>query len=214
MMPEEEAARLMRFILDLRQAGVTDARALAMLERTPRAAYAPPHLQALAMEDRALPLAHGQIMSKPSLVGRMLAALDLAPEHAVLDIGAGSGFQAAAIASCARRVTTLDRWLDLIVSAREQIGRARLMNVAAHLADGLEGYAAEAPYDRIVLNGAVPEIPLALREQLAPGGIIVAPVQEGGREEGAARLVRLRKGEPEDLGPIAFAPLEPGLGAD
>ena len=206
-MPADDLARLMRFVLEMRQAGVTDARALGALERTPRTHYAPAHLEGLAMDDMALPLAHGQTMSKPSLVGRVIAAL--APElgDVVLEVGSGSGFQAAALATLARKVVTLERLADLAADARARFGAARLLHVFCHVADGFDGWAADAPYDRIVLNGGVAKLPLALLDQLKPGGVLVAPL---GPEE-AQRLVRYRNGSIEDLGPARFAMMERGL---
>jgi len=205
-----DPARLMRFILELRQAGVTDARVLSALERTPRAHYAPAHLEGLTLDDVGLPLAHGQSMTKPSLVGRMLSALGAQAEETVLEIGVGSGFQAAVLAQLAHRVVSIDRWIDLVAEARGRFGTARLMRVFAHGADGLEGWADDAPYDRIILNGAVPAAPAALLAQLKPGGVLLAPIGEGETQ----RLVRHRNGESEDLGPVRFAALEPGIGAE
>jgi len=202
-----DPARLMRFVLEMRQAGVTDARALSALERTPRAHYAPPHLEGLAMDDVGLPLAHGQTMTKPSVVGRMIAALDPQDGDVVLEIGAGSGFQAAALSALAHKVVTLDRLRDLIADARGRFGTARLMRTYAHVADGLEGWADDAPYDRIIVNAAVEDLPQALIEQLKPGGTLVAPVGAGETQ----RLIRYRNGERVDLGPIKFAQIERGV---
>jgi protein-L-isoaspartate(D-aspartate) O-methyltransferase len=195
--------RLMRFVLQMRQEGITDARVLSALERTPRRHYAPEHLEGLAMDDVTLPLSHAQTMTKPSLVGRMLVALDPQAGDVVLEIGAGSGFQAAALASLARKVVTLERWGDLAAAARGCFGRARLMNVFAFMADGFEGWADDAPYDRIIVNAALDEIPPALIAQLKPGGALLAPV--GGD------LMRWRNGERENLGPARFQPLLRGV---
>jgi protein-L-isoaspartate(D-aspartate) O-methyltransferase len=201
--------RLMRFVLEMRQAGVTDARALAALERTPRGHYAPPHLEGLALDDVALPLPHGQVMTKPSTIGRMIAALAPAPDDVVLEVGAGSGFQAAALSTLAQKVVTLDRWPDLVVDARGRFGLARLMRTFAYAADGMEGWEEDAPYDRIVVNGALAEFPPALIGQLRGGGVIVAPIGDASEQ----RLIRYRNGEREDLGPVKFAPLERGVEA-
>jgi protein-L-isoaspartate(D-aspartate) O-methyltransferase len=198
----------MRFVLEMRQAGVTDARALSALERTPRTHYAPEHLEGLALDDVGLPLAHAQTMTKPSIVGRMIAALAPEANDVVLEVGAGSGFQAAALSSVASKVITLDRWNDLVVAARGKFGTARLMRTFAFTADGYDGWSDEAPYDRIILNAALEEIPPPLIEQLKPGGIIVAPLGDAQSQ----RLVRYRNGEREDLGPIKMQPLERGLG--
>lgn len=198
----------MRFVLEMRQAGVTDARALSALERTPRTHYAPEHLEGLALDDVGLPLAHAQTMTKPSIVGRMIAALAPESGDVVLEVGTGSGFQAAALSSVASKVITLDRWTDLVVAARGRFGTARLMRTYAFTADGFDGWADEAPYDRIILNAALEEFPPPLIAQLKPGGVIVAPLGDAQSQ----RLMRFRNGEREDLGPLKMQPLERGLG--
>ncbi len=202
-----DPARLMRFVLELRQAGVTDARTLSALERTPRPDYAPTHLAGLALDDVGLPLAHAQTMTKPSLIGRMVAALAPAAGDNVLEVGAGSGYQAAVIASLAHRVTSLERWRDLAAEARARIGAARLMRVHVHAADGFDGWADDAPYDRIIVNAALAELPPALLEQLKAGGVLLAAVADANGQ----RLTRYRNGQQEDLGPIKFQPLERGV---
>ena len=209
-MSDDDLARLMRFVLDMRQAGVTDARALSALEKTPRTYFAPDHLEGLAMDDIPLPLAHAQTMTKPSVIGRVLTALAPQADDNVLEVGSGSGFQAAAIASLARRVVTVERWRDLATDVRGRMGRARLFHVFAHAGDGFEGWTDDAPYDRIVVNAAVEDIPLPLLDQLKAGGVLIAPV---GDAQGQ-RLIRYRNGEREDLGPIKFQPLERGPGED
>jgi len=209
-MSDDDLARLMRFVLDMRQAGVTDARALSALEKTPRTYFAPDHLEGLAMDDIPLPLAHAQTMTKPSVIGRVLTALAPQADDNVLEVGSGSGFQAAAIASLARRVVTVERWRDLATDVRGRMGRARLFHVFAHAGDGFEGWTDDAPYDRIVVNAAVEDIPLPLLDQLKAGGVLIAPV--GDAE--AQRLIRYRNGEREDMGPIKFQPLERGPGED
>lgn len=204
----EDGARLMRFVLEMRQAGVTHARALSALERTPRTHYAPAHLEGLAMDDMALPLSCAQTMTKPSLVGRMIAALDPQPGDHVLEVGTGSGFQAAAIGTLAHKVVTLERWRELAVEARARFGTARLMRVFAHIGDGADGWEADAPYDRIIVNAGVAELPMALLDQLKEGGALVAPVGVADSQ----RLVRYRNGQFDDLGPIRFPMLERGIG--
>jgi len=198
----------MRFVLEMRQAGVTDARALSALERTPRTHYAPEHLEGLALDDVGLPLAHAQTMTKPSIVGRMIAALAPEADDVVLEVGTGSGFQAAALSSVASKVITLDRWNDLVVTARGRFGTARLMRTYAFTADGFEGWADEAPYDRIIINAALEDFPQPLIEQLKPGGLIIAPLGDAQSQH----LMRYRNGEREDLGPLRMQPLERGLG--
>lgn len=195
-----DPARLMRFVLEMRQAGITDARVLSALERTPRTHYAPSHLEGLALDDVGLPLAHGQTMTRPSIVARMVAALEPQSADTVLEIGTGSGFQAAVLSVLAHKVVTLERWRGLAADARGRFGTARLMRTFAHVADGLEGWAGEAPYDRIIVNAALADVPLSLLDQLKAGGVILAPIGE--------RLIRYRNGVQDDLGPIRFAPAE------
>lgn len=202
-----DPARLMRFVLEMRQAGITDPRALAALERTPRTHYAPPHLEGLALDDVVLPLAHAQTMTKPSIVGRVVAALAAQPTDVVLEIGTGSGFQAAVLSDMAHKVVTLERWRDLAADARGRFGTARLMRTYAHVADGFDGWSDDAPYDRIVLNVAVEEVPPVLFDQLKPGGVIVAPIEDASGQ----RLMRIRNDVREDLGPVKLGALERGV---
>lgn len=207
-MNDIDPARLMRFVLELRQAGITDARALSALERTPRTHYAPEHLEGLAMDDIGLPLLHAQTMTKPTTVARMISALAPQPNDIVLEIGTGSGYQAAALSTLAHKVITLDRWGDLIAEARGRFGTARLMRVFGHVADGFDGWADDAPYDRIIVNAAMADFPQPLLEQLKPGGVMLAPLGDAESQ----RLIRFCNGRREDLGPISFPPLERGLG--
>lgn len=202
-----DPSRLMRFVLEMRQAGITDARALSALERAPRTHYAPGHLEGLALDDVGLPLAHGQAMTKPSVVGRVIAALDVQSNDVVLEIGTGSGFQAAALSTLASKVITLERWRELAADARGKFGTARLMRTYCHVADGADGWDDEAPYDRIVVNAALDDFPEALLEQLKPGGVLLAPLGDAQNQ----RLVRYRNGAREDLGPVKFQPLERGV---
>lgn len=202
-----DPARLMRFVLELRQAGVTDARTLSALERTSRTEYAPTHLAGLAMDDVGLPLPHAQTMTKPSLVGRMVAALAPEAGESILEIGTGSGYQAAVLAGLAHKVVTLERWRDIAVEARGRIGAARLMRVFVHGADGFEGWADDAPYDRIIVNAAAADIPLPLLDQLKQGGTLVAALGD----ETTQRLIRYRNGRREDFGPVKLQPLERGV---
>jgi len=205
-----DPARLMRFILELRQAGVTDARVLGAMERTPREHYAPAHLSDLAFDDIALPLPQAQSMTRPAVVGRVITALDVQPGDSVLEVGAGSGYQAAVLSLLGHKVVTLDRWREIAADARMRFGQARLMRVFAHCADGADGWAEEAPYDRIVINAAVEAPPAALLAQLKPGGVLVAPL--GGAA--AQRLIRWRNDAREDFGPVKFQLLEEGLGSE
>lgn len=199
--------RLMRFVLELRQSGVTDARVLAAMERTSRLHFAPPQFAAFALEDRALPLDAGQQMSKPSTVGRMLSALDLKGGEMVLEVGAGSGYQAAVLGAMARRVISLERRQGLAADARGRIGQLRAMHVYIHWADGAAGWADEAGFERAVINASVDAPPPDIVAQVRAGGVIVAASK--------GRLVQWRKSVDGavaaiDAGPIELSPLETG----
>lgn len=206
MSEEPDFHRMMQFVLGLRQGGVTDARVLAAMERAPRLHFAPSQFASFAFEDRALPLADGVTMTKPSLIARMLQALELRGGESVLEVGTGSGYQSAVLAAIARRVTSLERRRMLAADARARIGQLRLMHVYVHAADGNAGWAEEAPYDAIIVNASVAAPPERLVAQLAPNGVIVA-AKDG-------RLTQWRKGDAltaRDLGPAELAALESGM---
>lgn len=203
MSEDPDFGSLMRFVLGLRQGGVTDARVLAAMERTPRTHFAPPQFATFALEDRALPLSEGVFMTKPSQVARMLQALELRGGETVLEVGSGSGYQAAVLAAIARRVVSLERRRSIAAEARSKIGLLRLMHVYLHSADGRNGWAEDAPYDAIIINAAVTDPPSALLKQLATGGVIVASV--------AGRLTQWRNGMLRDIGPSDLPPLESGV---
>lgn len=208
---EQAAAgeRIMRLILMLRQAGATDARVLAAMERTPREDFAPADCLEMAWEDCALPLPMGQFTTKPSLVGQVLGLLNIEPGATVLEVGVGSGYQTAVLTLLARRVVGLERLRALAMDARERLGRLRRMQAVVHCADGLEGWQREAPYDRIVVNAAVTD-PAPLLAQLAEDGVLVAPMEY----EGVQRLVRFHRHGDElartEHQTCSFAALQPG----
>lgn len=206
---DEASERVMRLVLMLRQAGATDPQVLAAIERTPREVFAPPDCGDLAWEDVALPLPFGQFSTKPSLIGQMLALADIAPGSHVLEVGVGSGYQTAVLALLARRVVGLERIRGLAMDARERLGRLRRMQAVVHCADGLEGWAREAPYDRILVNALVNDA-APFHAHLASDGILVAPMECPDGQ----RLVRFSGQD----GAMArsehqfcrFAPLQPG----
>lgn len=208
MSDDEIFPRLMQFVLGLRQNGVTDARVLAAMERTPRPIFTPEKFASFAFDDRALPLADGVTMTKPSLGARMLQAMELRGGESVLEVGTGSGYQAAALAAIARRVTSLERRRTLAADARARIGQLRLMHVYIHAADGNAGWADDAPYDAIIINAAVETPPEKLVANLASNGVIVAAHN--------GRLTQWRKGADgalvaRDIGPADLPALESGV---
>ncbi|MGE3302038.1 MAG: protein-L-isoaspartate(D-aspartate) O-methyltransferase [Hyphomonadaceae bacterium] len=206
-------AQRMRLILGLRQIGVTNARLLSAIERTPRAQFVAPHLAGLAWEDEPLPIEGGRQTPKPSEAARVLAALAPGQDDSVLEIGTGSGWQTAVLARLSRRVVSLERRRGLADAARDRLGGMGFTAVRVHWADGGVGWAEEAPYDRIVVNAAIhiPR-PAALIEQLRPGGVLAAAVTDGPRQI----LTRVRlsdDGETEVTthGPVRFPEIEAGV---
>jgi protein-L-isoaspartate(D-aspartate) O-methyltransferase len=201
------------FVRDLKLRGIHDEKVLAALARVPREEFVATLDEGRAFSDQALPIACGQTISQPYVVAAMTEALEISPERKVLEIGTGSGYQAAILACLAREVFTVERHRDLAESARARLQRLGFNNVTVIHADGMEGAGAYAPFDRIIVTAAALEVPEALTAQLAPGGVMVVPV--GGPSE-VQSLIRLRKTEGEslvreDLMAVRFVPLLPGL---
>ena len=205
------------FVRDLKQRGIRDEKVLAALARVPREEFVGVTQMPLAFSDQALPIECGQTISQPFMVAVMTEALELAPEHKVLEIGTGSGYQAAILAALVREVVTIERHRELADTARAKLRRLGFGNVTVIHADGTEGAAAFAPFDRVVVTAAATsDIPAALTGQLKPGGVLVAPIGPVGD---AQKLVRVRKDsggdlKTEELMAVRFVPLLPGLGGE
>lgn len=204
--------RWARLIMELRHAGVNDTRVLSAMERIPRERFVPPELSEEAFDNRALPIACGQTISQPVVVGLMTQALEVGDRAKVLEIGTGSGYQAAVLSKLCRRVYSLERHRGLHAAAERLFSELGLHNITTRLADGWKGWAEQAPFDRIIVTAAAPEIPMALAEQLAIGGIMVIPV---GPEYETQTLVRVRREAEgfttEALFPVRFVPMLHGL---
>ena len=204
--------RKVRLIMELRHAGIVDARVLGAIEKTPRELFVPDEFQDQAYENVALPIANGQTISQPYVVALMTERLELAGREKVLEIGTGSGYQAAILARLCRRVFTIERHHGLVREAEERFKALGLGNIVTLFADGTRGWPDQAPFDRIIITAASPEIPTALVEQLAPGGIMMLPV---GAEYHDQRLVRVRRSESdyesEELAWVRFVPMVAGL---
>ncbi len=202
------AARKIRLVLMLRQAGVTDPQVLSALELVPRELFVPELFRDRAYENEALPIGHGQTISKPVVVGIMTQALRVGGRSRVLEIGTGSGYQTAVLARLCRRVYTIERHRELLVAARERLHEIGLDNVTTIVGDGSAGWPQIAPVDRIIACAAVPEVPTVLADQLAEDGVMVIPVGKRGDGQRLVRVTRLPIGfRTEDLGPIRFLPM-------
>ncbi len=174
--PETQRARL---ILSLRSQGVSEPAVLNALEQTPRDLFTPKLFQERAWEDSALPIACGQTISQPFIVGLMTQALTIEPRARVLEIGTGSGYQTAVLSRLARLVYTVERYRTLMGEAEARFKALALGNIITRFADGGEGWPEQAPFDRILVTAAAPAEPKTLLAQLKPSGILVAPVGRG-----------------------------------
>ena len=181
-------ARKIRLIMSLRRAGITDTRVLAALERVPREKFVLPHFHDQAYEDQALPIAQGQTISQPQIVALMTEALQVEKSHKVLEIGTGSGYQAAVLSRLARRVYTIERFQSLLKEAEARFHELRIHNITSKVADGAKGWKEQAPFDRIIVTAAADGVPQVLVDQLGDGGVMVVPV---GAERGDQVLLRL-----------------------
>lgn len=209
---KDEAVERAELLLTLRKRGMLDKRVMRAFEQVPRERFVDPAFRDLAWADQALPIECGQTISQPSVVALMTEALELDAKHLVLEVGTGSGYHAAILGHIVRHVVTLERYRTLAHSAAVRLRQLGLANVEVIVADGTQGLLARAPFDRIVLNAAVRDIPAPLVEQLSPGGILVAPV---GPPDETQMLVRLKKGpeglERRELGLVRFVPMHEGI---
>jgi protein-L-isoaspartate(D-aspartate) O-methyltransferase len=167
----------------LRAAGIREPRLLEAVRAVPRAAFVPPGVGDRAYHDTPLPIPHDQVTTQPSLVAKMVEALALSGVERVLEIGTGYGWQTALLARLAREVWSVERWPDLVETARENLSRHGVETATIVLGDGSEGLSDEAPFDAILVSAAFPEVPDPLAEQLAAGGRLVQPIGPGGAED-------------------------------
>jgi len=210
--PDSAQTRMARLILALRSQGVTDPRVLDSIERTPRELFTPDLFKERAFEDSALPIACGQTISQPFIVGLMTQALTIEPRSRVLEIGTGSGYQTAILSKMARLVYTVERYRTLMKEAEDRFKTLGLVNVITKFGDGGEGWAEQAPFDRIMITAAAPEEPKKLLAQLKPNGVLVAPIGKG-----PVQSLRRYAGDGQGgfkvelLGDVRFVPLLDGV---
>ena len=208
---EPDRVAMAELTMKLRGIGITDTRLLSALETIPRRMFISASYRASAYLDRAVPIECGQMMNAPSTVATQVAMLDVRPEHRVLEVGCGSGFQAAVISRLASHVVSIDRFHSLIDLADDRLSALKIVNVSTMLGDGLEGFTRQAPYDRILLDGAVEKVPTALLDQLSDRGILVAPLGTGPTQ----MLVRISRDgrlfHRTELMPVRARPLREGV---
>lgn len=210
-----DADTKMQFLYALRSKGVTDARVLTAMEQVDRADYVKGTFADRAYEDMPLPIACGQTISQPSVVGLMTQALQISPRDKVLEIGTGSGYQAAILSKLARRVYTVDRYRRLVQAARTVFEANDITNITTFTADGSHGFAEQAPFDRILLTAAAEDPPGPLLAQLRVGGIMVLPVGQSDAVQSLIRVTRTETGlEYDELRAVRFVPLLEGLGQE
>ena len=205
----------MQFLYALRSHGVTETAVLQAMEQIDRGAFVKGYFNERAYEDMPLPIPCGQTISQPSVVGLMSQALQVSSRDKVLEIGTGSGYQAAILSLLARRVYTVDRHRRLVAEARAVFDALDLANITAFTADGSFGLPDQAPFDRILVPPAAEDPPGPLLAQLRVGGVMVLPV---GQSDAVQRLIRVKRGpegfEYDELRAVRFVPLVEGLGRD
>jgi protein-L-isoaspartate(D-aspartate) O-methyltransferase len=210
--PPTDDVERMEFQLGLRRRGISDQAVLRAMEEVPRERFVADGFTASAYADQALPIDCGQTISQPFVVAYMTEQLEVGPQHRILEIGTGSGYQAAVLSRLAREVVTIERYRTLADSAHERLQMLGYTNVIVRLGDGMAGAPDLAPFDRIMITAAAEDVPDALVAQLTAGGKMVLPV---GPHHNAQYLVKLTKqadGEltREELIAVRFVPLLPG----
>lgn len=206
---EDEVSDRIRLLMKLRNCGINDSAVLGAMEAIPRELFVEEIFREHAYDDTALPIALGQTISQPTIVAKMTVALAIQPRMRVLEIGTGSGYQAAVLAKLSRRVYTVERHRDLLAIAEQRFLQLRLTNIVTKRGDGSKGWKEAAPFERIIVTAAASDIPPLLVNQLAVGGVMVIPVGDNVAEQ---KLLRLTKGEDgktfvETLMNVRFVPL-------
>ena len=191
--------------------GIRDADVLRAMRTTPRHLFVPENLREYAYWDHALPIGLGQTISQPYIVALMTELLAPKKTDRVLEIGTGTGYQAAVLAELAKHVYTMEIVAELANSARERLAAMGLRNVTVRQGDGYKGWPEEAPFDRIILTAAPPEVPQKLVEQLARGGRLVAPVGDSPATQELVVVEKTRAGEIRQraVAPVMFVPMVP-----
>jgi protein-L-isoaspartate(D-aspartate) O-methyltransferase len=209
--PSDEKIQRMEFLLNLRRRGISDQAVLRAMDDVPREHFVASEIVDAAYADQALPIACGQTISQPYVVAFMTERLDVRPDQRVLEVGTGSGYQAAIVSRLVREVVTIERYRTLAEQARVRFHTLGYNNIEVVDGDGLAGVPERAPYDRIMVTAAAERVPQALLDQLSDDGVMVLPL---GSHGGSQVLVKLTKNKDrvarEDLIAVRFVPLLPG----
>ena len=206
---EQEA--MVQLLMMLRNRGITDQRVLTAIEAIPRHHFVSAAFMPQAYEDTALPIDCGQTISQPYVVALMSSHLDVQKNHMALEVGTGSGYQAAVLSRLCRRLYTVERHKPLLDEAVKRFEALRLANIHTRYGDGAMGWEAQAPFDRIMVTAAAYDVPQQLADQLAEDGKMLVPVGEEG-DQMIVKVTRTAQGfESEDLMPVRFVPLVEGV---
>jgi protein-L-isoaspartate(D-aspartate) O-methyltransferase len=207
----DDSVGRMQFILALRRRGIGDAAVLRAMDEVPREYFVEKQFTDVSYADRALPIACGQTISQPYVVAYMTEQLGVEPSHRVLEIGTGSGYQAAVLSRLASEVITIERFRTLAEAARARLATLGYRNVEVLTGDGLLGAPERAPFDRIIVTAATETVPEALLEQLAVGGIMMLPLGPQLAPQALVKLTKSAEGvQREELIGVRFVPLLPG----
>ncbi len=205
-------SRKIRLIMELRRAGIADTDVLSAIERIPRESFTPDSFRHQAYENVAIPIGQGQTLSQPQVVALMTQALKAGRRTKVLEVGTGSGYQAAVLSRLCRRVYTIERFRELLATAEQRFAALRLHNITTLHGDGWKGWSEQAPFDRIMITAAAADVPAALVDQLAVGGRMVLPVGRSSRDQALLQLRREPGGIVEEhLADVRFVPLVEGV---
>jgi protein-L-isoaspartate(D-aspartate) O-methyltransferase len=201
----------MEFLLTLRRRGIIDPAVLRAMDEVPRERFVEAAFADSAYADQALPITCGQTISQPFVVAYMTEQLAVMPHHRVLEVGTGSGYQAAVLSRLAHEVVSIERYRTLADQARERLGSLGYDNVEVVAGDGFAGVPRKAPYDRILITAAAETVPQTLLDQLADDGIMILPL---GSHDGSQHIVKLTKSQTgthrDNLIPVRFVPMLPG----
>jgi len=207
----EDAENQIGLIMQLRRRGIRDADVLRAIERIPRELFVDDAFSEHAYQDIALPIECGQTISQPFVVAIMTEKLDLKPTHKVLEIGTGSGYQAAILSQLCRRVYSVERWRELQKAAEARLAKLKIANVTTIIGDGWLGWPPQAPFDRIIVTAAALDAPAALLDQLREGGRMIIPLGETRYTQSLVQIDKTPEGLVETpLLPVRFVPLVHG----